>query len=150
MNPHTRLTAVMLVLLFSLTILGVCQQQSAAAFGLNVGDLLKLFGIGYVVKKFGPEIDKFINSGLGNRQAKIDGSTKVVPILRVGHDTAIGAAQVTGVQHKLQEVEAVAEIEVVFQDRFRARGLIPVDTGKITTVKGVGGTGVSAIIDFPL
>jgi hypothetical protein len=149
MKHHTRLTALALVVLFSVTILGVCQQRSVA-FGLSVGDLLKLFGIGYVVKKFGPEIDRFINKALGTREAQAEGATKVVPIVRVGHDTAVGAAQVTGVPDKVKQVEAVAEVEVVFQDRFRARGLIPVDTQKVTTVKGIGGTGVSAIIDFPL
>ncbi len=149
MERQKRLTAAALVLLFSLTILGVCQQQSAA-FGLKVGDMLKLFGIGFVVQKFGPQIDKFINTALANRQARIEGSTKVVPILRAGHDTAIGAAQVTGIQRKLDQVKAVAEVEVVFKGRLRGRGLIPVATKNITKVKGVGGTGVTAIIDFPL
>ena len=149
MDRQTRMTAVALVLLFSLTILGVAQQQSAA-FGLKVGDLLKLFGIGYVVQKFGGEIDRFINKALGDKQASIEGSTTVVPIITVGHDTAIGAAQVTGVPGQIDKVKAVAEIEVVFQDRFRARGLIPVAAKKITEVKGVGGCGVSAVISFPL
>ena len=150
MNRQTRFTAVALALLFSLTVLGVAQQQASAAFGLDIGDLIKLFGIGYVVKKFGPEIDRFINKALANRTAEAEGSTKVVPIIRVGHDTAIGAAQVTGVPSQVRKVEAVAEIEVVFQERLRGRGLIPVEAKKITEVKGVGGTGISAVIDFPL
>jgi hypothetical protein len=115
-----------------------------------VGDLVKIFGIGWVVNRFGGQINDFINNSLKQHEAAIEGHTKVVPIIRVGHGTAVGAAQVMGPKVQVDKVQAVAEVEINITDRIRGRGLIPVSTKDVTTIKGVGGVGVSANIKFQI
>ncbi len=124
------------------------------AFDLGGGlaDLVKIFGIGWVVSKFGGEINKFINGVLGQHEAQIEGSSKVVPVVRVGKGgTAVGAVQVMGPPTQVEKVQAVAEVELGI-GRFRGVGLIPITTKKAETksLRGVGGVGVSANIKFPL
>ncbi|UCH36130.1 MAG: hypothetical protein JSV65_07180 [Armatimonadota bacterium] len=124
---------------------------SGTAVAVDVGDLLKIFGIGYVVKQFSGQIDSFINKALGERGAEARGATKVVPILSVGAGGFIGAAQVVGVPSKVRTVKAVAQVEAKFRDRFRMRVLIPVSTETVSGApKGVSGVGVSAVLDFEI
>ncbi|MBC7287692.1 MAG: hypothetical protein H5T86_06530 [Armatimonadetes bacterium] len=125
---------------------------SALDLGGGLKDLIKLFGIGWVVSHFGDDIDKFINRILGQHEAQVEGLTKVVPIVRVGKgDTAVGAVQVMGPEVQVKKVQAVAEVEVGL-GRLTGRGLIPITTksAETKTVRGVGGVGVSANIKFPL
>jgi len=135
-------------------VLGVAVGPRPAQ-GIDLGgalvDLVKIFGIGWVVTQFADEIDDAINTVLAQREAEIADATKVVPILRVGAGTAIGAAQVMGPQQQVDTVQAVAEIELNIGD-FRGRGLIPVTTRRDLTsnVRGVDGVGVSANIKFPI
>jgi len=125
---------------------------------LNLGGALrgalKIFGIAYVVKQFGGQINSFINDALAQRSAKIDGQTKVVPIVRIGEGgTAVGAAQIMGPAVQVKKVSAVAEVEWKPGNVLRARGLFPVTDVKITDptkIKGVSGVGVSANIKLPL
>lgn len=117
---------------------------------LDLGSVVKFLGIGYVVKQFGPDINGVINDLLSQHQAEIEGKTKVVPILRVGSGTAIGAAQVMGPAEQVAKVKAVAEVEWTPGIHLRARGLIPIASTGTTSIKGVGGVGVSANIKFPL
>jgi len=125
------------------------------AQGLDVGgalvDLVKIFGIGWVVTQFAGDIDRTINSLLAQHEAEVAGATKVVPILRVGSGTAVGAAQVMGPRQQVDTVQAVAELELNIGD-FRGRGLLPVTTRRDLTgnIKGVDGVGVSANIKFPI
>ena len=124
---------------------------SGAAYALNMGDLLKIFGIGYVVKHFSGDINSFVNKTLGEQGAAVEGATKVVPILSVGGGGFIGAAQVVGVPSKVQTIQAVAQVEAKFQDRFRMRVLLPITTQTISgSPKGVSGVGVSAVLDFKI
>jgi hypothetical protein len=129
-----------------------------AAAQINIGSLIKLFGIGYVVKAFGPQINDAINTLMLNNKAENREVTKVVPILSVvvGVSTSggsyIGAAQVQGPKAAVDKVQAVAQIEGVFSNVLRLRGLIPVDSlnpipGNLHRVYGVG---VSALVDFSL
>ncbi len=125
---------------------------SALDLGGGLGDLIKIFGIGWVVSHFGKDIDHFINKVLGQHDAAIHGYTKVVPIIRVGKGgTAVGATQVMGPEVQVKKVQAVAEVEIAI-GRFRGRGLIPVTTKRVETksIRGVGGVGVSANIKFPI
>ena len=118
----------------------------------DLGNVVKLFGIGYVVSEFGPSIDKTINKLLAQHDAAIEGETKVVPILRVGRgDAAVGAAQVMGPPEQVRKVQAVAEMELGIS-KLRGRALIPVTTKKRLTssIKGVGGVGVSATMKVKL
>jgi hypothetical protein len=123
---------------------------STAAVAVDIGDLVKIFGIGYVVKQFSGDIDSFINKTLGERGAEVRGATKVVPILSVGAGGFIGAAQVVGVPDKVETVKAVAQVEAKFMDRFRMRVLVPIATESTKSVKGVSGVGVSAVLDFKI
>ena len=123
----------------------------ALSLGGALGTVVKTLGIGYVVTRYGGSIDVAINGMLRQRQAQIEGKTKVVPILRVGGgSTAVGAAQVMGPAQQVDKVEAVAELEWNPTGAVRGRALIPVSTRDTSSVKGVGGVGVSANIKVPL
>ena len=133
--------------------------QPAVGQGNLIIQAIKLFGIGYVVKTYGVQINDAINSLMANNNAKNRDMTKVVPILSVGVGIAsnnpgsyIGAAQVQGPASAVNKVEAVAQIEGSFLGSVRLRGLIPVDSlnpiaGNLHRVYGVG---VSALVDFQL
>ncbi len=125
---------------------------------LNLGGVLKgalkIFGIAYVVKQFGGQINSLINDVLAQHSAETAGQTKVVPIVRIGEGgVAVGAAQVMGPAQQVEKVSAVAEVEWKPGNVLRARGLLPITNVKITDptkIKGVGGVGVSANIKFPM
>jgi hypothetical protein len=139
---HRRLIAIAVAVIMLATV-------STAAVALDIGSLIKIFGIGYVVKQFSGQIDSFINKTLGEHDAAVKGATKVVPILSVGGGGFIGAAQIVGVPSKVQSVKAVAQVEAKFMDRFRMRVLLPVTTETVSgSPKGVSGVGVSAVLDF--
>jgi len=129
-----------------------------AAAQVSIGSLVKLFGIGYVVKQYGPQINSAINTIMLNNAAQNKELTKVVPIISVGVGLGttggayIGAAQVQGPKAALDKVQAVAQIEGSFVSAVRLRGLVPVDSltplpGKLHRVYGVG---VTALVDFQL
>ncbi len=131
---------------------------ASAQFNINIGSLIKLFGIGYVVKQFGPQINDAINTLMLNNRAQNRELTKVVPILSLGVGIGtpggayIGAAQVQGPKEALDQVQAVAQIEGSFSNALRLRGLVPVDSlnplaGNLHRVYGVG---VTALVDFQL
>jgi hypothetical protein len=120
---------------------------------------IKLFGIGYVVKTYGSQINDAINSLMLNNKASNKEMTKVVPIISVGigivssnPGSYIGAAQVQGPAAAVKKVEAVAQIEGSFLSAVRLKGLVPVDSlnplaGNLHRVYGVG---VTALVDFQL
>ncbi|NTU84178.1 MAG: CHAT domain-containing protein, partial [Chloroflexales bacterium] len=56
------------------------------------------------------------------REARIADATKVVPIVRVGSGTAVGAAQVMGPRMQVDKVQAVAEIELNLGNLAERRG----------------------------
>jgi hypothetical protein len=125
---------------------------------VNIGSLIKLFGIGYIVKQYGPQINSAINTLMLNNKAQNKDLTKVVPILSVGLGVGtpggayIGAAQVQGPKAALDKVQAVAQIEGSFMSAVRLKGLVPVDSlnplpGNLHRVYGVG---VTALVDFQL
>ena len=153
MTKRRKWHIVVLVVLLTAFLVGfgtAPKQVQALSFGGALKGALKIFGIAYVVKRFGGQINSFINGVLGEHAAQIQGQTKVVPILAIGSDAAIGAAQVMGPAEQVNKVNGVAEVDWRPGGVFRARGLIPVATTKLTSVKGVGGVGVSANIKFPL
>ena len=125
------------------------------AQAIDIGDILKGGGIAVLVSSFGGEINSFINTVLLQRGAGIKQMTKVVPVVRVGGGgggTAVGAVQVQGPRQQVQLVQAVAEVEISIGNRMRGRALLPVTTKEVATssVRGVGGVGVSANIKHPL
>lgn len=142
--------AVLLLTTFAAGVAIGPRPVEALDLGGSLGVIIKLFGIGYIVTHYGDKIDRAINNLLGQHQAQIEGKTKVVPIVRIGAGTAIGAAQVMGAAQQVAKVKVVAEVEWKPSRKLRARGLIPVSTTGTSSVKGVGGVGVSANIKFPL
>jgi hypothetical protein len=141
-----KVVAMVLVLVFCLMVF----LPTVASAAKLIGQLVKVFGIGYVVTQFGGQINSFINSLSGQHGVKWAGTTKVVPIISVGQGGYIGAAQVQGPSDKVKTVKAVGQVEARISS-FRGRLLVPVNTinptNNLTRVKGVG---VSALIDFKI
>ncbi|WP_229711385.1 hypothetical protein [Pectinatus frisingensis] len=74
-----------------------------------------------------------------------------MPIISIGNGSYVGAAQVTGPQEAIDRTQAVLLIEGSFSDeRFRLKGLIPVNAKSISNVSRVQGVGVSAQIDVKI
>lgn len=124
-----------------------------AASGSGIANLIKVFGMAWVVDNFSGRINRAINGALRQHQAQVEGATKVVPIVRVGVHSggaAVGAAQVMGPAQQVEQVEAVAEIELGLPGAIRARGLIPISARDASSINSVGGVGVSADIKFRL
>ncbi|MBS1716929.1 MAG: hypothetical protein JSS72_04265 [Armatimonadetes bacterium] len=121
-----------------------------ATAGSQVKQVLKILGIGAVVKQFGPDINREINK-LTKHSDTASSSTRVVPILRItiNDRTAIGAAQIMGPKSKVDQVKAVAAPEGVFFGEITIRGLIPVsDENVLKGIKKVDGVAVSGIVDL--
>jgi hypothetical protein len=123
--------------------------RAHALLGGTLGTAVKIFGIGYAVRVFGPQINSFINSVLMQRGIEREGATKVVPILSLGQGLYVGAAQVMGPVSRVEEVKVVGQGEINIGS-VRLNGLFPVNTINPigTSPRTVGGLGVSAIIDF--
>ena len=114
-----------------------------------LGKAVKVGGIGFLVKKFGPGINKATNTLLQQKGVRYEGKTKVVPAFAVGNGAYIGGVQVQGEPEQVDKVHYVGTVEVPL-GRVRGRALFPVESltkgvKKLTPVPGVG---VSAIIDF--
>jgi hypothetical protein len=132
------------LLVLSLLFIGVVP----AAQAINLGDILKVAGIGLLVDKFASPINNFINSLMFKHGAETKFATKVVPILTVGTGGYIGAAQVIGPSELVAKTEAIIQIEGDFNNQIRVKGLIPIDSKNPVNFSRVNGVGVSAIIDF--
>lgn len=127
---------------------------AAATLGLatigatQVGQILKVLGIGAVVQKFGPDINKGMNK-LASHADTATSWTKVVPILSVGSRRAIGAAQVMGPRSKVESVKAVAQLDQdLFGREVKIRAMIPIDSEGVSNIHRVEDVGVSGIVDF--
>jgi len=153
MTKRNKWALLVTMLLLGAFVLGVGTGPNPAQaldLGGSLGSLVKIFGIGWVVDHFSGQINKAINSALAQHDAQIEGYTKVVPILRItgGKGKAIGAAQVMGPQAQVEQVRAVAEVQVSVLGLARLRGLLPISTKN--TLSTVPGVGVSANIKFPI
>jgi hypothetical protein len=126
--------------------------SGGASLALDLGDLIGVIGGGFVVSAIAGPINDFINTITLNRGAKVEGHTKVVPIVSIGSGTHIGAAQVAGPRgESIASTKAVAQIEATFRDRLRVKILVPIDSeNPIQRFRRVQGVGVSAVIDFRL
>ncbi len=116
--------------------------------------LLKTFGIGFVVDKFAGEINNFINTLTLNSGIEVQNSTKVVPIITIGSGTYVGAVQVSGPANAVKKVEAVAQLEGNFREgAFRIRALVPINTknpADIKNIERINAVGVTALIDIDI
>lgn len=132
---------------------GLVYRMPASA--IDLGDILKdgaiIIGGGAVVTAIAGPINDFINTITLNRGAKVDGYTKVVPIVSLGNGARIGAAQVGGVSKAaVDKTQAVAQLETDFKG-IRVKVLIPVDSvNPLKQFKRVQGIGVTAMIDVKI
>jgi hypothetical protein len=130
----------------------LCFHAPTIAEAIDVKDILKkgalVVGGGAVVTAIAGPINEFINTVTLNRGAKLQGATKVVPIVSVGDATHIGAAQVGGASKAaVDKTQAVAQIETSFKG-IRIKILVPIDSlNPLKQFRRVQGVGVTAIID---
>lgn len=114
-----------------------------------LGKVVKVGGIGFLVKQFGPGINKTINTVLQQKGVRWEGKTKVVPTFAVGSGAYVGGAQIQGEPSNVDQAKYVATVEVPL-GRFRGKAYFPVQSlikGK-RALKRVKGAGVTAIVDF--
>lgn len=114
--------------------------------------VIKGAAIAFAVDRFGPQIDKGINSLVDNKNLRLDQATKVVPILSIGTGAFVGAVQVTGPQESVDKVKAVGQLETNIRllGTVRVKALIPIEARSVTNLKRVPGVGVSALVDIKL
>lgn len=141
-----KLVALTLVLMISLVLFLPCV---ASAQNILM-DALKVFGIAYVVRQFGGEINNFINTLLQQSGVEWEGATKVVPIISAGAGLYVGAAQVHGPPAQVNQTRAVGQIEANIGN-LGGRMLIPVNTTNPTRdMERIRGVGVGAEIEFSI
>ena len=124
--------------------------RALPAQAFDLGSVLKLGGISYLVSRFGSEINTFINKLTLQKGLDTHYATKVVPILSLGSGSYIGAVQVVGPKAQVDKVKAVGQLEGSFVKVARVKALIPIDATSISNINRVEGVGVSAIVDFKL
>ena len=135
------ITGLLVVCLLSVAAVPVTQ-----AFGL--GDILKVGGIAILIDKFSEPLNNFIHALTFKHGGDHTYATKVVPIITLGSGGYVGAAQVMGTQEKVDQVQAVIQVEGNFNGQtFRVKALIPIDSKNPTNFTRVQGAGVSAVID---
>jgi hypothetical protein len=133
----------------------LCLRAPVAAGAVDVKDILKkgalIVGGGAVVTAIAGPVNEFINTVTLNKGAKLQGSTKVVPIVSMGNATHIGAAQVGGASKSaVDKTQAVAQIETSFKG-IRIKILVPIDSlNPLQQFRRVQGVGVTAIIDVKI
>ena len=106
----------------------------------------------YGVKLIAGPLNSFLdNIFLTNHMAN-QGKTKVVPILQAGTGTYVGAAQVSGPQNLVDQVQAVGSLAFEWNGGvWRGSLLVPIDN--LNPAKGykrVYGVGVDAVINARL
>jgi hypothetical protein len=118
----------------------------------QLGSILKGGAVALAVDKFGPQINRGINTLTGNKNLSVDQATKVVPILSIGSGSYLGAVQVAGSQEALDKVKAVAQLEgrVNVIGGIRLRALVPIAARSVSNLHRVPGVGVSALVDIKL
>lgn len=133
----------------------LCLITPGTARAVDLGDILKkgalIVGGGAVVTAIADPINEFINTVTFNKGAKLQGHTKVVPIVSMGDGTHIGAAQVGGnSKSAVENTQAVAQIEASFKG-IRIKILVPIDSlNPLKQFRRVQGVGVTAIIDVKI
>ena len=119
---------------------------------------MKLLGIGFVAKAFGPQVNSAV------RTLMLDGSvanrelTRVAPVTGVATNSGrrrgagVGAAEALGPKADLDRVRAVAQISASIQNALSISP--PITLGSLTRLRGkmhrAYGVGVAAIVSFSL
>ncbi|HEX2949024.1 MAG TPA: hypothetical protein VHV83_05585 [Armatimonadota bacterium] len=88
--------------------------------------------------------------GTGNQWPDwTNAQTKIVPIISLGTPgLRIGAAQITGPRERVSTVNAVLQLDVVFERVARIRAYIP--SSSLTSVRRVQGVAVTALLQYQL
>jgi hypothetical protein len=124
---------------------------AAGSASAQFGKILKGGGVAFVVTKFGPDINRFLNKLTHTSSDDPQFATKVVPVLSVGTGGYAGAVQVAGPRNEVEKVQAVAQFEGNFSGLgLRVRGLVPIATKSVTNIRRVPGVGVSGLLDIKL
>lgn len=145
MRRHTRGIAVVL----AAGLLAV-MLAATALYAIDLGSIAKVLGIGWLVSEYDEQIDSFITSALGEREAAAQGATKVVPIISLGRGAHVGAAQVVGNPENVKQVKAVVQVEGKFGN-FGAKVLLPTTMEKVSgNPERAKGVGISAVIEFKI
>lgn len=117
----------------------------------QLGSILKGGGIFLLISKFGPEINRAINSVTKTPNDSEEYRTKVVPIISVGTGKEAGACQVMGPPEAVEKVQAVAQFESNFRPlSMRLRGLVPISSRNVKEIRRVPGVGISGLIDVKI
>jgi len=141
----TRRRGIAILLIAGLLSVGLVVTTAQA---IDLGQILKVGGVAFLVSQYGDQIDSFLTKTLDERDAAAMGATKVVPILSLGGGGYIGAAQVVGNPDNVQRVKAVFQIEGKLGG-VRAQVLLPTVTDKVSgNPDRAEGVGVSAVIEF--
>jgi len=127
-----------------------------AVAGASAASLLDkvLLGAGGVlaVKAVAGPLNNFINNLMAANHVANRDHTKVVPIVTIGSNTYVGAAQVSGPTYNVNRVEAVGAFKGSWnRGVWNVDALIPIDN--LNVLKGfhrVYGTGVDAIVNAKL
>lgn len=127
-------------------------MMTANAFNLGslLGGVAKVGGVGFLVDRYSDSIDNFLNTLLRQNNLSTTYTTKVVPIVSVGNNAYIGAAQITGPASEIERVKAVAQLEASFNGVARVKGLVPIDRMNPVGANRIQGVGISALVDLKI
>lgn len=106
----------------------------------------------FAVRAVAGPLDHFINSVMLANNVGNQDKTKVVPIIQTGSATYVGAAQVTGPQSAIDQVQAVGSFVAEWNNGvWHVSALIPIDNLNVLRgFKRVYGVGVDAVINARL
>ncbi len=133
-----------------ISLLVFCIMSVAAipvTHAINLGDILKVGGVAFIVDRFAGPLNNFINTLTAKHNANSNYATKVVPIITLGSGGYVGAAQISGPQDQVNKTQAAIQIEADFNSQLRVKALIPIDSKNPVNFSRVQGVGVSALID---
>ncbi len=155
-NKSRKIAAFLMVAMLGLAILNIATAPNTAYaldLGGALGSLIKIGGIALIVQQFDDEINNSINGIMQKNGVMPQAKTRVVPIIRLGvnDSTAVGAAQIVGPASQVDKVRAVGQGNIRIGG-LQGRVLIPLSTkrSESSTVRGVGGVGVSANIKIKI
>lgn len=126
-------------------------KAEAGIFDGVIGKVIKTGGIAYLVDRYAVDLNNFINRLTAKHGITNEYATKVVPIIAIGNDSYVGAAQVSGPQSLVDKCQSALALEGEFlNSTFRVQALIPIDSKSPTNFNRVQGIGVSAKIDVKI
>jgi len=144
---NTKIKILLLTVCLAASIVSVSMVNTQA---FSLGDIVKVGGVGFIVDKFGSQINEFVNKLTANNNLSSTEATDVVPILSLGGGGYIGAAQIIGAKENVAKCKAVVQLEAnaAFGKNLRIKALVPVGSKTTSNIKRIYGVGVSAIIDI--